>query len=204
MTEIDLLMNQLQSREANLLDYHTYPKYAVLLPLIKKENEWFIVFEVRSSHLKHQPGEICFPGGKVEEDDPTFEFAAKRETSEELGISMDTIEKIVPLDYFVTPYGKMIFPFAGIIKEGTPFFENEEVEKLFLVPLNYLKNYSVKEHTIHLKVEVEEDFPYEKIAGGTKYQWQKRSSKEYFYHYENKTIWGLTARILHHFLELAK
>lgn len=204
MTDIKLLIQQLKERSVNLLDYDTYSKYAVLLPLIKKDNEWFIVFEVRSSHLKHQPGEICLPGGKVEEEDPTFEYAAKRETSEELGIAMDDIEQIVPLDYFVTPYGKMIYPFAGIIKEGTSFNENEEVEQLFFVPLTYLLKFSVEEHRIHLKVEVEDDFPYETIAGGNKYQWQKRSSKEYFYRYENYTIWGLTARILHHFLELAK
>lgn len=204
MTDIELFIKQLKKRSVNLLDYDTYPKYAVLLPLIKINNEWHIVFQVRSSHLKHQPGEICFPGGKVEKDDFSFEFAAKRETSEELGIAMDVIEQIVPLDYFLTPYGKMIYPFAGIIKEGTNFNANEEVEELFFVPLTYLLDYSVEEHMIHLKVEVEEDFPYETIAGGNKYQWQKRSAKEYFYYYEDYTIWGLTARILHHFLALAK
>lgn len=204
MTNIDKLLNGLKSREVTILDYHSYPKYAVLLPLIKKDHQWYIVFEVRSSMLKHQPGEICFPGGKVEKEDASFEFAAKRETTEELGISMESIEEVVALDYFITPYGKMIFPFAGIIKEDTPFHWNEEVEELFFVPVTYLMNYPVQEHIIHLKVEVEDDFPYEKIAGGTKYQWQKRSSTEYFYHYGDKTIWGLTARILHHFLELAK
>lgn len=37
---------------------------AVLIPLIKKNDGYHILFEVRSNKLSQQPGEICFPGGR--------------------------------------------------------------------------------------------------------------------------------------------
>jgi len=39
---------------------------------------------------------------------------------------------------------------------------------------------------------------------GEKYRWGSRSIEEWFYDYENYTIWGLTARILKHFVTVAK
>jgi len=49
-----------------------------------------------------------------------------------------------------------------------------------------------------------EDFPYEKIMNGEKYSWGSRSIEEWFYDYDRYTIWGLTARILKHFVMVAK
>ena len=48
------------------------------------------------------------------------------------------------------------------------------------------------------------DFPYDKIVNGDKYQWRARTIEEWFYDYEKYTIWGLTARILKHFIEMIK
>ena len=45
------------------------------------------------------------------------------------------------------------------------------------------------------------DFPYDKIANGNQYQWRSRVIEEWFYDYEQYTIWGLTARILKHFID---
>ena len=65
-------------------------KNAVLIPLVEKEGEWSILFEVRQTGIR-QGGEICFPGGRIEEHE-TVEEAAVRETSEELLISPEKIE----------------------------------------------------------------------------------------------------------------
>lgn len=59
---------------------------AVLLPLIEGPKGWEILFEVRSSALTWQPGDICFPGGHREDMDRNLSDTALRETSEELGI----------------------------------------------------------------------------------------------------------------------
>ena len=66
-------------------------KYAVLLPLVKKEDGIHILFEERALTLNRQPGDICFPGGKVDFEDVNEEYTAIRETIEELGLKRDDI-----------------------------------------------------------------------------------------------------------------
>ena len=51
--------------------------FAVLIPLIKKEDGYHVLFEVRAKHLNKQPGEVCFPGGKVEPGESTYEAAVR-------------------------------------------------------------------------------------------------------------------------------
>ena len=86
-----------------------YKYYAILVPMIKINHELHLLFEVRSSELKRQPGEICFPGGKKELNE-TFEETAIRETIEELNISSDNIEVIGELPSVSTHYN-IIRPF---------------------------------------------------------------------------------------------
>ena len=70
---------------------------AVVIPLIQKDGEYHILYEQRAMELAHQPGEICFPGGRVEVgEDP--KQAAIRETTEELLVDADQIELLAALD----------------------------------------------------------------------------------------------------------
>ena len=55
-----------------------------------------------------------------------------------------------------------------------------------------------------LSHEPEEDFPFDLIAGGVNYSWQKKQMDEFFYLYENRVIWGLTAKILAHFIAVLR
>ena len=64
---------------------------AVMIPLIKKNDGYHILFEVRSNKLSQQPGEICFPGGRREHDETSMETSI-RETCEELLISESNIK----------------------------------------------------------------------------------------------------------------
>ena len=90
-------------------------KYAVLLPLIEVENETHILFEVRSMSLRRQPGEICFPGGKIDPEDLDQKQCAIRETSEELGINEEDIVDVIPLDFMLSTTNNIIYPFIGTI-----------------------------------------------------------------------------------------
>ena len=63
---------------------------AVMIPLIKKNDGYHILFEVRSNKLSQQPGEICFPGGRREHDETSMETSI-RETCEELLISVRSL-----------------------------------------------------------------------------------------------------------------
>ena len=71
-------------------------EYAVLLPLVEVDGEVSLVFEVRSKDIR-QPGDVCFPGGRVEKGE-SFEETALRETFEEIGIPKEKVEVFGPFD----------------------------------------------------------------------------------------------------------
>ena len=201
--EAKQIVNKLKNRTPTIMGSHEFSKYAVLLPLVQKEDGLHVLFEVRAYHLRRQPGEICFPGGKVDITDRNEQETAIRETSEELGIEKSRVVDVFPLDYLVTPFGMIIYPFAGVIHDAEDIMPNEdEVAETFTVPLDYFKTIKPEIFSIHYSVKPEEDFPFDLIIGGENYNWQKRQVDEYFYRYEGKVIWGLTARILTHFLGL--
>lgn len=201
--EIEELSKKLNSRTPVILGSETFSKYAILLPLLEKDGEIHVLFEVRSRKLRRQPGEVCFPGGRIDPDDRDEEYTAIRETSEELGIREDSITNISPLDYMISPFGTIIYPYAGIIKSPDQIMPNPaEVGEIFTVPLSFLKEVKPEIYQVHFKVEPEKNFPFDLIAGGENYNWQTRKMEEVFYYFEDKVIWGLTARILKHFLEI--
>jgi coenzyme A diphosphatase NUDT7 len=203
--DTEKLKSFLQNRKPGILGSESYSNYAVLLPIIEKNNELHVLFEVRSLLLRRQPGEICFPGGRVDASDKDEKYTAIRETFEELGIPKEDIHDVFPLDYMVSPFGTIIYPFVGFIQNPEQITPNpDEVAEIFSVPLTYLQETNPEIYQINFKLEPEEEFPYHHIKGGEKYKWQARQMEEHFYYYGDKVIWGLTARILSHFLELVQ
>lgn len=177
---------------------------AVLIPLVEIHGKWHILFEVRSKKLRQQPGDISFPGGKIDETDLSPLHAAIRETSEELGILEKDIEVLAELSPLVTNPSFVIYPFVGMIEYEKISFNKHEVEEVFTVPLEWLLNYEPILHNVLVDIKPADDFPFHKIMNGSKYQWRTRSIEEWFYEYNQYTIWGLTARILKYFLEILK
>ena len=203
---MDELFNKIKNYTPDILDSNDYRKYSVLIPIIQKNGELHILFEVRSLQLRNQPGEICFPGGRIDSSDASARDAAIRETTEELRIPANTIENVYPIDYIIQPLGRrMIFPFVGFIKNNDLISPNpSEVKEIFTVPLPFLQSAEPKVYELSLKVEPERDFPFDLIPGGENYKWRKRGMKEYFYFYQDYCIWGLTALILRNFLSIIK
>lgn len=202
---IQQIKQSLSNREINLLGHEDYHKSAVLLPLVERNGELSILFEVRAHHLRRQPGEICFPGGRIDPMDLHAQDTAIRETCEELGIEREKIEIIKALDFLPTKFGAMIFPYVARIHQHESITPSpDEVAEIFYVPLRDLLDMTPEQHYINIRFEPEENFPFDLIPNGKSYNWSKSRIIEYFYHYENYVIWGLTARILHHFLSLLK
>lgn len=197
------IFSNLRNHTPEILGSNQFGKYAVLLPLVVLEDEVHVLFEVRSQRLRRQPGEVCYPGGRIDSEDKNEKGAAIRETIEELGLKDEDITHVLPLDYFISPFGMIIYPYVGIITNPHHIQPNpEEVGETFTVPLTYFLNTEPKIFTVNFKAEPEENFPFEWIIGGQNYNWQTRQLEEYFYTYDHRVIWGLTARILAHFIEL--
>lgn len=199
------LVARVKDRVPEVMGNNEFAKFAILLPLIERDGEIHILFEVRSHQLRNQPGDICFPGGRIDKGDHSEETAAVRETTEELGIAEHQISDIFPLDYIVSPFGMIVYSFAGIIDPDVEFQPNPpEVDSLFTVPLSFFLENDPKVYRINFDIQPEESFPYDLIAGGENYNWRTRQVDELFYMYEGKVIWGLTAKILTHFLEIIR
>ncbi|EOC99246.1 NUDIX hydrolase [Caldisalinibacter kiritimatiensis] len=199
--DLQYIEAKIKNREPKELGINA--KYAVLLPLIKVDNQLHILYQVRAYDLDVQPGEVCFPGGRVEQGEGLQE-AAIRETYEELGIDIDKIKIIGELDYVVTPYNFSLHPFLGVLEDidiKDMNLNKDEVHKVFTVPIEYFKNNTPKLHKIKIKVDVEEDFPFYLIPEGRQYKWRTGKYPVYFYQYQDYIIWGMTARITKNFID---
>ncbi|MFC3041114.1 NUDIX hydrolase [Virgibacillus xinjiangensis] len=199
------IINKLKDRTPAILGQNNYFRSAILIPLVEKDGETHLLFEVRSMKLHRQPGDTCFPGGRIEQDDQSPCAAAIRETTEELTVKKQQVEEVIPLDYVVSDSGRIIYPFVGSIRTMEEIQPNDgEVEEVFTVPLSFFLENEPDIHQVRLHVEPGDDFPYELIVGGENYNWQFRKIDELFYQYDGKVIWGLTAKILRHFVDLLK
>ena len=185
---------------------------SVLLLLLQGERGPELLFEVRSGKLGWQPGDICFPGGRRESGDLNFAAAAVREASEELGVRYNDIRLCGTLDFFAAHNGFMVYPFVGIWdpEDGADLssnayktwnFNKGEVAELFTVPLSWFLNHVPRIGTAHIQVTRKDDFPFELVPHLDPHKDFHQEYPIYFYQYGDKVIWGMTAAILHSFLE---
>lgn len=179
-----------------------YNKYAVAIPLVYINNELNVLLQVRAKNLNNQPGEISFPGGKIEENENSL-IAAIRETCEELNISSNSIEILGSLDFMITQHNKIIYPYVVQIDKNITIEPSEnEVDHIFFVPLKFFIKIEPIIKTIRIFSEPEEEFPYSHMVGAMEYKLIKGKSKVYIYKYEGYIIWGMTAKIMNHFVKL--
>ncbi|PPA69320.1 NUDIX hydrolase [Jeotgalibacillus proteolyticus] len=199
------IIQKMQDHQPVILGEESMKKYAILIPLVQKNNELHLLFEVRAHSMRRQPGEVCFPGGRVDREDEGSLEAAVREAREELNIGSEAITDVFPFGTLVSPFGMTIATFVGFIRpEAIQRPNPAEVEEVFTVPLTYFLSTEPDTHLINVEVKPADGFPYELIANGREYNWQTRQYKEYFYHYEGRVIWGLTARIVNEFIKNLK
>ena len=88
--------------------------YAVLCPLVERPDGLHLLFEVRSAALHRQPGEVCFPGGRMEAGE-TPEQCALRETEEELAIPRQEVEILGRPDFICNQAGFLMQPVLGLV-----------------------------------------------------------------------------------------
>ena len=171
-------------------------KYAIFVPIIEIENKLHLLYEIRAEEMGTQPGEVSFPGGRIEPGETARE-AAVRETEEELGIDGSNIELFGQLDYLIPPFNIALYPFVGHLKiSGLEELDinKAEVKEIFTVPLNYFLENEPETHVISCRHQVNENFPYHLIRNGKDYDWRDFEYPVNFYKYNDYIIWGMTAR----------
>jgi 8-oxo-dGTP pyrophosphatase MutT (NUDIX family) len=196
---INKLEDVFKNRQSKIIG--EFNNSAVMILLTEHEEELSIVFEVRAHKLRSQPGDVCLPGGKVELDENPRE-ASIRETMEELNLERDQIEIIGDMDYYISPYGNIMYAFVGKLKYGEIYPDKDEVHNIFKVPLKFF----LENEPLLYKMEIgpvnQEGFPFHLINGGKDYAFRKGYLDEYFYKYNNYVIWGFTAQIIKSFIEV--
>ncbi|WP_308860723.1 CoA pyrophosphatase [Oceanibium sediminis] len=112
---------------------------AVLVPLLQRDSGLQVVLTRRSRRLKHHPGQIAFPGGRVDPDDATRWDAALREAEEEIALPRDVVSPLGVLNRHETVTGFDVEPHIGLIEGPADFHPAEaEVAEVFEVPLWFL------------------------------------------------------------------
>jgi len=202
----DRLGVALRSRSCEIENESDYLSSAVLVPLIRHNGRLGVLFEVRSAALNWQPGDICFPGGRIELDDAGPQAAALRETQEELGLPESSIDILGPLNYMVSPIGVIVHPFAAYIKDFDLIHPNHgEVSKVFVAPLDYLLAAEPLIAHMELATRPLPDFPLNLMDASYTMDWKRRTTYPVsFYQYDGHVIWGLTAGVLRGFLEVCR
>lgn len=187
----------------SIIGEEEYKSYSVMMPIIEKDNKLHVMFEVRPSTLRMDPGEICFPGGAIEKGETARE-AALREAREELGIDDKYIELAEGENLLITQNNRLIHTFCGFVDNKADINPcPSEVEKLFYVPLERFLNEEPQSGQISISTAPIGNMPYGEIYGKD-YTWRKGKGKVYFYKYENYIIWGITAKILYSYIKKIK
>lgn len=200
--DFDLMKIKAKLQKKNPLPVDVKNRFSVMIPLIKRKGEIHLLFEKRALTLRNQPGEISFPGGRIEKNESPWD-AAIRETCEELLIEEKDLEIYSEGDFLVNPYAAIIYSFIGEIKKD--FYEiipsKAEVESIFTVPLSFFMETDPKAYSINLKVNRSDDFPYHLIPNGRDYKFKRGREEVLFYEYKGQIIWGFTAKMARRFIE---
>ncbi|GHG71679.1 coenzyme A pyrophosphatase [Alishewanella longhuensis] len=149
---------------------------AVLVPIVDYGDRLSLLFTQRALHLNHHPGQISFPGGKLEANE-TPAAAALRETEEEIGVKAAEIELLGQLQSYNTLTGFQISPWVGVLPASAKIsIDPQEVIAVFEVPLSYFIE-PTNRHQLWLP-------------------WQDLPRQLHFMPYQDKLIWGATAAII--------
>jgi 8-oxo-dGTP pyrophosphatase MutT (NUDIX family) len=150
---------------------------AVLVPIVDHPSGLAVIFTQRTAHLKAHSGQVSFPGGRAEPQDPTPEFTALREAQEEIGLAIDRVEVLARMPEYRTRTGFRVTPVVGLLTPPVALTPDpREVEEVFEVPLAFLLD--PKNHRRETR------------------ELQGRTVGYYVMRYGNRTIWGATAGML--------
>lgn len=155
---------------------------AVLIAIINHEKGAQVLLTRRPENMASHPGQVAFPGGKVEKSDDSIVDAALREAHEEVGLDPSLVDIIGYLDTYQTSSGFRITPVVGLVPSTYQLvIDRREVEEAFEVPLEFLM--TAENHQKHSRI------------------WQGKNRAYYAMPYGDRFIWGATAGMLKNFYD---
>lgn len=152
---------------------------AVLIAVVDRP-EPTVILTRRTEHLPSHPGQVAFPGGKIDPGDRGPVDAALREAEEEIALARSRVEVIGTTDLYLTGTGFHITPVIGIVPPGLDLVpEVGEVAAIFEVPFDTLFDPArYDEQHVH---------------------WQGRPRRFHEMYWDDHRIWGVTAAIILNF-----
>lgn len=197
---IENLRETLTSSQGNL--HYPFVRSAVIVPLIQRGESVEIVLELRARHLRRSPGEVGFPGGRVEAGESSWQ-AGLRELEEELGVAREQVECLGQLPEQQRRRDELIVPFVGRLAEDVELKpDGIEVEAVFFLPLDHLLQNHFQEAALTERHMLSDDFPHAYLPNG---RWNREVTRSVRYLiYGKYLIWGLSANILHGMLKLIR
>jgi coenzyme A diphosphatase NUDT7 len=170
-----------------------FEKAGVVVPLAERPEGLAVLLEQRSPKLRQSPGEVGFPGGRVEPGENPL-AAALRELEEELGIAGSQVRHLGPLPVFMRRRGELVYPFVCALNGDLEIRTGEEVAEAFWFPLEHLSRGGFRHAELIEDYRLSRDFPSRLLHGR---RWRRRARRPMPYHlFEGRVIWGLTAEIL--------
>ena len=156
---------------------------AVLVPVIEGPTGLELLFTLRRNDLGSHPGQVSFPGGRVDPEDHDSLDTAMRECEEEIGVHRSDVHPLGRLSDFPVITNFLITPWVAQITDVGPYAASQrEVAEIFTVPLARLQDISLRRTAVFSRFDKEE--------------------RVYFYHGGPHVIWGATAAILTELLDV--
>lgn len=184
-TLIESLRLGLQGRTPRRLNTTHAGRAAVLIPIVPQGKEFSFLLTRRTHKVETHKGQVSFPGGIRESSDQDLLQTALRETWEEIGLAARSIRILGEFDEYLSITELIVTPFAAWIEGPLELTLNlDEVDEILKVP------FSIFQDSRNLRVEIRERLGVER--------------KVYFYDFQGREIWGLTAQIIRDFLTLVQ
>ena len=119
-------------REARERKDRAYPRgsSAVLIPFLIRDGAYHVLYEIRAAKLRSQPGEICFPGGRIEAGETPLETAVREDRGR--------VEIVGALDDTIGPGTIPLFTYIALLHDYQGTRSRAEVDAVFTQPLDWI------------------------------------------------------------------